>query len=79
MTDAEDRIDQMQAKRRARIEAIGRKEKLIELRNGESQDSRCEEIDDLDERIKATQERLTAAREACANAITPRPPASPSA
>ena len=79
VTDAEDRITQMQANRRARIKAIGGKERLIELRNGESQDSRCEEIDDLDERIKSTKERLATAREAYASTITPRQPASPSA
>jgi hypothetical protein len=79
VTDAEDRINKIRADRRARIEAIGGKEKLMKLRNGESQDSRCDEIDDLEERIKWTKERLAIYREALANTITPQPPASPNA
>jgi hypothetical protein len=85
MTAAEDRIGQMRADRRARIEAIGGKEKLMKLRNGESQNSCCDEIADLEERIKSTVLRLAVYREALAkamdaiNAITPQPPASPSA
>jgi hypothetical protein len=78
VTDAQGRIKQMRADRRSLIDAIGGKEKLVELRNGESQDSRCDEIDDLEKWIATTKKMLATALEAYENA-TRRPPASPSA
>jgi hypothetical protein len=78
VTDAEDRISQMQDERRSRIVAMGGKEELAKLREAESQDSRCEEIDQLEERIKSTKKRLATALKAYEDARL-QPPASPSA
>jgi hypothetical protein len=67
VTDAEDGITQMRDERRSRIAVLGGKEGLIKLREAESQDSRCEEIDDLEEQIKSTKTRLATAHEAYEN------------
>lgn len=78
VTDAEDRITQLQHDKRSLIKDIGGKDALIKLRNGESQYSVCDEIDELEKQITTSKERLVTANESYDEA-TRRPPASPSA
>jgi hypothetical protein len=78
VTDAEDRITQLKHDKRSLIKDIGGKDALIKLRNGESQCSICDEIDELEKQITTSKERLVTANESYDEA-TRRPPASPSA
>jgi hypothetical protein len=77
LNDTEDRIKLMKAERRACIISIGGKDEVKVLRAAESQNSTCEELDDLEKQIETTKERLVTFRDAYEKAV--RPPASPSA
>jgi hypothetical protein len=80
MYSTEDRLKKMRARRRTLIKEIGGKAALKMLRENESQDSGCSEIDEMEEHMEMLKNRLVTLQKFCdATEKIWLPPATPNA